>query len=70
MPVRASSRLALGEGLLLGQAAMADQHLGELAPERQRRVERGRGVLEHDADAPAADVGDLLARLGAQVLAR
>ena len=52
------------------QAAMAAQHLGELPAERQRRVERGRRVLEHHADARAADRRRSRAAAGAQILRR
>jgi hypothetical protein len=42
-----------------GKAAMQLEHLGDLPPKGEGRVQRGGGILEHHADAPAADGADL-----------
>ena len=57
MPISASK---LGAALPGGAALGAEMHahrLGDLAADRQRRIERRCGVLEHHADAAAAQGG-------------
>src|SRR5690606_37456539 len=48
--------------LRLGERQMAADRLGELAADGVERVQRGQRVLEHHADALAANLGHLLGR--------
>ena len=60
-------RLAFAPCLLVRESSVSRQHFGELFAQRQRRIERGRRILEHHPDAPTAQRSDLRGRGSHQI---